>query len=198
MADSSKFTTSDIDQIDFIVTYHVFEGYSTKYYDNKSRPLRLGHCIFDAKSLAKWILDWSEMVYNDDIVRIKFFKFVYNALYEFSKRVFICHDVLNTDIDRQSNELVFDFIKSSNRIYDKLQHELTKCTEEMQMYCSAKVSTCKEEIKKSIVALEVLFDENRETQPIIDIVRDISVWISRFRINISKIAMNHGVLYSDL
>ena len=169
-------------------------GYSTKHWDPTEEPILLLGSVFDANSLGKWIYDWTVAYHGSSTPMSEVAGDLWLLLIQLAGKIKRAEKCMPRIRDRDSHDLVDDFVESGERLWSRFSKLLKIC--ETFMLKAAK----KEKVNgsKKVVAgknsgmefVDCIFGRDRELQRTEKLMTGIRLWSMRFDANCEGILRN--------
>jgi hypothetical protein len=173
--------------------HRIPDGYSLKNWDPIEEPIFLLGSVFDAKSLGKWIYDWTVYSHGAETSVSSIaqdFKYLLSCLFDKLKRAEECVPRIR---DEENRELMSDFIEAGERLTLRLQRLLKAC--EAPMLRAGKYQNAEKKRLDKIAGEEfvvTIFGEGPQSEMTDALMSAIRLWNLRFDANCEEILQALG------
>lgn len=163
-------------------------GYSLKNWDPTEEPILLLGSVFDANSLGKWIYDWTVYSRGSATPISEVAGELWLLLIQLAGKIKRGMETMPKIRTSDNQEMVEDFIKSGERLTDKLKKLLKTC--EQPMLLASKKKNAPLGQQSGIEFVETMFGREREFEKTEKFMQSVRLWNLRFDANCDDILKN--------
>jgi hypothetical protein len=165
--------------------HRIPQGYSLKNWDPEEEPITLLGSVFDANSLGKWIYDWTVYRHGAAQPISDMAGEMWLLLIQLAGKLKRGESTVPKIRNTESREMVEDFIRSGERLNDKLRKLLKAC--ESPMLKASK--TKKEQLGKNagVEFVNTMFGRERELEKTERFMQQVRLWNLRFDANCEEV-----------
>ncbi|MCJ1375630.1 hypothetical protein MMC20_006867 [Loxospora ochrophaea] len=164
-------------------------GYSIKNWDPTESPILLLGSVFDANSLGKWIYDWTVYHHGAATPMSEVAGDLWLLLIKLAGKMKRAEECLPRVRNRDSREMVGDFLESGDRLWARMKKLLKICEE--FMWKVAKKEGSKGAVKmgknSGCEFVDSIFGRDRELEKTEKLMTSIRLWNMRFDANCENI-----------
>lgn len=168
--------------------YAIPKGYSLKNWDPTEEPILLLGSVFDANSLGKWIYDWTVYSRGSSTPISEVAGELWLLLIQLAGKIKRGMETVPKIRTPDNKEMVEDFIKSGERLTDKLKKLLKTCEQPMLMASKKKDAPLGQQ--SGIEFVETMFGRDREFEKTEKFMQSVRLWNLRFDANCEDVLKN--------
>ena len=157
-------------------------SYSIKHWDSKERPIILLGSVFDANSLGRWIYDWTVHHYGASTPVVDMAGDLWLLLIKLAGKMKRAERRVDRIQNVDDRDVVYDFIVSGNRIWEKFEELLKEC-EHYMLQAAVRDGTKTMGRTAGTEFVDSIFGRDRYLESTEKIMSRVRHWNMRFDVN---------------